>query len=675
MTAAQMPHETGDQVVSAALDRWLLVIDDDTPITWRTLRGLPAAAALDCLLLIDTPTGRATAIAALAARGFECVTPLDTSVMVTDVCREARAAFIRFMAEWPTRPLRGGPSLRERLTVEPGLSLWWLTDCSMKDNENSRVFDRLCQVMLLQRLWARRPYAGAVVCSSDAAFRIACKSALAPAGGPAAMAPSIHPWHLAALAAHQLGRRLVHLAVLWLRFAARLRRAGCDRSAPGAVAFVVPPAWADADGRLMDRVYGEVPTEVVKHPGAEAVYLCTLSDGVRHVWGLDTSRLARPVVSLESYVTLSAMLQATFDLRALWRCLVVDRALGQQAVVNGANLSALLRRDLWQDLVAGRTLLYRLTARAVERYARMNRPSVMVCAHDLYPFARAVYYGGRRGGVRTAALQHAAISRMKLWHSFDPSELTLGTGMPLPDQYLFQGTLGERIARESGYPASRCVVVGGPRYDDWAQRLSAIDAGRVRTSLGVGSHERLVLVLSPLHARDEQLLMELVLEAAPELPDARFVFKVHPSSVMGARLRSRIQRVPDGSRCSVVSTDIRALLVASDVVVTTYSSTGDEAMALGKPVVAVGSPMRCGIASFEEIPAAPVVYTATGLAQAVRGATDAPDHFAPYRRHWSELVEASFLRLDGRAAARVTTALRASADAPATDESPSFLSA
>lgn len=646
-------------------DRWLLVIDGSARVSRTTLNGLPEGAAVDCLLLIDSPSGRDAALRALAELAFDDVRCLDTEPIVDDVCRETRAAFIRFMAEWPTHPLREGKSFKERLTLdpEPALSLWWLTDCSMKDNEGCQVFDRLCHLGLLQRICSDRRYAGAVVCSADTAFRAACASALDAAGVPARVDSHVRAQEVMALALRQVGRRIASLTVLWLRWAAWLGRSDSARQVIGTSAFVVPPAWADASHCLEDRVYGNVLAEVAKTESGRPTYLCTLSDSLRHLRGVDTSHLSWPVVPLESYLTLRAMLRATFDVRPLWRCLVLDRELCRHAVVHGVSIGALLRPDLWRDLVGSRTLLYRLVADATERYARTSRPGVIVCAHDLYPIARAVYWGAQQAGVRTAAFQHAAISHMKLWHSFDPSELDAPSGMPLPDQYLFQGRLGEQIAKESGFPASRCVLVGGPRYDDWAGRLATIDRQRVRTMLGVDPHGRLAVVLLPYRADEEWLLADLAMAAALVLPDVQFVFKAHPSSRQHAMMRALVDRSPARARCAIVNDDTRALLVAADVLITTYSSTGDEAMALGKPVIGVASSVRCNMASFAEIPAAPIVYTVAGLTQAIREATGGSDRFERYRRHWSNLVVASFFQLDGAAARRAAAALGEHRDA------------
>ena len=94
----------------------------------------------------------------------------------------------------------------------------------------------------------------------------------------------------------------------------------------------------------------------------------------------------------------------------------------------------------------------------------------------------------------------------------------------------------------------------------------------------------------------------------------------------------------------------------ADVVVTSYSTAGDEAIALGCPVVCYAG-LRPSMSSFLDIPAAPVVHDAGELLAALERMIDDPEYLEAYRSRWPDLIEGSFHRLDAQASHRMLAAL------------------
>ena len=84
----------------------------------------------------------------------------------------------------------------------------------------------------------------------------------------------------------------------------------------------------------------------------------------------------------------------------------------------------------------------------------------LICFLELYPSARAIYYGASKSktSIKTIAYQHASINSMKLWFDYTEKDVQRSQdnnnkfifSMPIHDMYFFQENLGSRVIRQSG---------------------------------------------------------------------------------------------------------------------------------------------------------------------------------------------------------------------------------
>ena len=289
-----------------------------------------------------------------------------------------------------------------------------------------------------------------------------------------------------------------------------------------------------------------------------------------------------------------------------------------------------------------------------------------MCYLEFYSPGRAVYYGAKVGrpDVTTVAYQHANISRMKLWYSYSPREVVpLGHGgppfiatMPVPDRYLFQGENGLRVILESGYPEERCRVTGSPRYDALGDILCAGSQRQPPPNTAGDGRTKTVLVIPSLSDEDAQDLVETCVKAcASSTVESRVLVKPHPSSSIGDTIPA-VKAQWEFPDVQVVRGDLYQHIRDADVVVTSYSTAGDEAIALGCPVICYTG-LRPSMSTFLDIPAAPVVHDAGELRSALESIFNDPQYLETYRAQWPALIEGSFYRLDGRGCERMVEAL------------------
>ena len=164
------------------------------------------------------------------------------------------------------------------------------------------------------------------------------------------------------------------------------------------------------------------------------------------------------IVFLSRYSHISdiglAMLNFLFVFRYFWLDRM-DRRFRSSFVYDGVNVYGLVGREFRRWFFSSQIPFYLVVARAVERAVRAEGIQQLVCFLELYPLARAVYYGAKRGNpnITTVAYQHANINLMKLWYSYRAEELippgndqdNFIATMPIPDLYIFQGRSGMNV--------------------------------------------------------------------------------------------------------------------------------------------------------------------------------------------------------------------------------------
>ena len=253
---------------------------------------------------------------------------------------------------------------------------------------------------------------------------------------------------------------------------------------------------------------------------------------------------------------------------------------------------------------------------------------------------------------------------MRLWYTYQPEELQPQAprlryidAMPIPDLYLFQGTLGMEIVQASGYPADRCILTGSPRYDDLGRRVQGADGDVQGRDIGAPTDGSKQVLLSPsMSAEDARELLDVTIGVCVEMRDCRVVVKLHPECHIEGYARA-LEEEHGPARVRLAEDNIHDLIEGSDVVVTNYSTTGDEAIALGRPVVCYSGLRPC-MATFLDIPAAPVVHNAEEMGRALERMLWDGNYRETFSNFRQELVESSFFRLDGRATDRVVAALK-----------------
>ena len=612
-------------------------------------------------------------------RQVHIVETLRASDYIDQASAIARDKFARFVAEWPDSYKRNGRNFKQMFTYRGEISYWWLSDASFKDNERSRAFEYFCHLEVLAQAMKRFEVRGCLLFTEDAQMATLtsryCARLSIPCWEAGRSKPPRDLSPLRGLAGRVKSIFSLFLSLMFGYFVLPRPTRTSDRTR---IAFftIYPDCLRFTGSGATEVNYRDLADTVSSRPGTGVTYLAMHhSSTVRSWFRLITIRwwLSRrrnhAVIFLSSYLRPSDLGVAVWNMLFYARYLWIDRtdrSFRDSFVYDGINVYELMGREFRQWFLSSQIPFYLVMARAMERAVRKGGFHRLICFLELYPLARALYYGAKRGdpSISTVAYQHANINRMKLWYTYRPEELvpsnihqgTFVETMPIPDRYLFQGLNGMEVLIECGYPKDRCILTGSPRYETLSGPAPASDSRTEEPNISKGDSGAVqVLVVPSLSRHDARELIDTVADACRDASKYTVRVKPHPlcpvdQYVSEARARRREMDL------QTTQGDLHELIRRSDIVVTSYSTAGDEAIALGRPVVCYAGLRPCG-ATFLDIEAAPVVHSARELECALHSMLYDEPYRRKYQARWAELIEGSFYRLDGRAKERIVEAL------------------
>ena len=243
--------------------------------------------------------------------------------------------------------------------------------------------------------------------------------------------------------------------------------------------------------------------------------------------------------------------------------------------VKGAALEKTLLLEVWLSWALGlRWLLAFATRIALEEVLVGDRFSQVGCIHEMNAAARAVWRVAHAKGLRTCTVQHASVSRAKLWYFAFAEEVA--AGVVLPDLfYVYSPTVADLL--EPYYPEADIRLGCGQRYAQWRDSEAAL-SGQGDSFLFVGS----------LAVFDNEVVIGAILRLAGPAAGSgtRLRLRMHPAAETRRSLARRLRRaVAAGSIELSTGHSLADDIAQSRVVVGMSSTVLEEAILLGCPAI------------------------------------------------------------------------------------------
>ena len=594
----------------------LVIVDSGDPVVDRAALASLAASAVTVLSFTQSQGTVAAVVAALASSGHVSIESGAPSV--DEVAPEVAERFLELLARVPRDfKLRDKP-LTHTWEFGNDASLWWLHELSGRRSDIYPLFTRLCQLEVARQALLRTGATQVTLVSNDKAFSDVVASLCGVLGigyrRTAAEKPNDGMSYRGILTRLALwsGRTLAQtfLAKLLTPNTKPVRALPDERPSPICCFHTLYPSFFISTNGAMDEKFHRVPNLIASH-GVTPFLAVTFAadDGHQH---MTMGAYLNACLMLRRKPNFNDVPARLVDRDLPWLGLFVGLVKGASAALKNAGLernSAF--RDQWRlgdvdifplirpelRMAAYRTPRYLMHLRRMQASIDTIAPDSVTSALFEFPYGRAtsMAIATSRAKPLNIGVQHGPTGR-KLMYRFAAGELApSGEGrgpqhVPMPDHLILESEEARTVLSSSGYPLERLHVLGAPRLDALADAPRW--GGQSTPANASSSGPMRILVI--FGGTDGGQIMGTIRPVLTSAEHYHFILKPHPRSSVQAeqieRFLSAGQTASRGSTHEIASGDIYHLMPDADAVVTTYSSAGMEAAALGYPVVTLNLP-------------------------------------------------------------------------------------
>jgi len=486
---------------------------------------------------------------------------LDLSLQYNDLRKSVREKYVGYIAELGKKTING-KALKELFTIEDA-SLWWFSRITYKDSFQDSLFDDICKAIFIKRIMGDNKIDRLEILSDS-------------------------PWLACLLGKRKISRlfiilkRLlsrVKLAMLYVsvKFALSGKRPPPEaRNVKTLFLSFYPTGWnKDRAGRFSDRFFRSLSDN-----SEDSGYLIFLT----HFCSIPEN-LARPVFYIQKSVRYREILSAFLDLRNAFKYLFLRNELRKSFVFEGVDLWPVYDFYLWESVIL-EDEYYRLMIKGVKKLMEMVGPKQVVTSAEFGASPRAVIIGARAKNIPVVWVQHAIISKTKLFFFYDASEILdeaarINTDfiryMPIADRYMMWGEKSVETMRGYGYPEDRMFVLGNPRYDYFAEIKNK------------QKNEDKTVIFTPSITLEETFAFsELAIKTKERFPKKKVFIKFHPRYKELLRYSSfaEVFSLLEKRGVGIISESIETHYSASPIFVCSSSTVGIEAAYFGAKVIA-----------------------------------------------------------------------------------------
>lgn len=368
-----------------------------------------------------------------------------------------------------------------------------------------------------------------------------------------------------------------------------------------------------------------------------------LALGIKNEWGgiyKDNSIPYKVFKDYESKTMRKVVNNKRKEFKNIWKNLIKDESFKDSWKYDGVNI--------WKSLELG--LSYYFLDRFIDivRYGEIvkgvihiEKPDVIVTIDDRSPFGKTVNVVSRSLGVSTLIVQHGIVADHPIY------------GPICSDKYAVFGDAFKDALVKRGVNPDDIVVTGQPRFD--ALVNTKYDKKWIYETLNINKEKGLIVFASTDLPDDEkEMTVRELCTAMQQFPDKQLVIKPHPSDD-GAMFVDLLCKF--NSDAIVVHNHLYELLSACDLLITTWSTVGLEAIILDKPIVVINLMSRPDMTSYVERGAAIEVNVPNTLSGIIGQILYDDDTIQRVKEGRDQYVFDYAYRSDGKASGRVARLL------------------
>ena len=358
-----------------------------------------------------------------------------------------------------------------------------------------------------------------------------------------------------------------------------------------------PRVWTKRYGTWQDMYYGLTMEALKENENIESSFVLRIYDKTHFVSPLTYWKriklLKKPeynpgrFVILESFMSPLMVLKKYMSFRDIINYLKLSRIpdFSEAFKMDGINYKDIIVPRLTRSVYVLWPTLEILENSATQLTRALN-PSVILLYCFEYMYGRAIIQGTRLAGrdIKIVGMQHGPITWMKFLYAGIPDKADKRIENSEPDYYAVDGKIAADILSKGGIELPKIKTIGPARFDTLWERVNKF--GRDENE---SSEKRIKVLVAPgLH--DTDFMLRFVLKALLFDKRLQLIIKPHPKVSLNNVL-SLVKALQAGG--NVEGADVRVVregeiyswMEKSDIFISTYSSTGVEALAFELPVI------------------------------------------------------------------------------------------
>lgn len=225
----------------------------------------------------------------------------------------------------------------------------------------------------------------------------------------------------------------------------------------------------------------------------------------------------------------------------------------------------------------------------LEQFLIKNPPTVIIQVYETGPYAKAFEVVAKKLGIRTIAVQHAIIydgNPNYMHREYWEKNNTLGN--PIPDLTLVFGEHFKKILVDKcNYPKEKIAVIGNPTFYGIERIKQELTKESLRMKYQILGKNIILIALTFRIAESknnpDRLLLEILYDHFKNSKEVTVLIRPHPMDGINGEQILRSKFLASNFLYSKAS--LTEDILISDVVVTTFSSVGIDAIVLDKPVI------------------------------------------------------------------------------------------
>jgi len=303
-----------------------------------------------------------------------------------------------------------------------------------------------------------------------------------------------------------------------------------------------------------------------------------------------------PVYPWEKYITLDIIRKSKVVNKKLMKLLgnlLNSKEFKASLIYDGISIHELLKKDIEDLFKSFKTFTAPTLIETTKRIIEIEKPAVILMHDEYGALQLSLINEAKKRKISTVSIQHGV--NTESWVSYvhkkdHVSGKNANLNFPLPDKMcVWSETAKKNLIKFGNFPESVPIVTGDPKVDFLPTAIKQFDNNKIRQTLKIPPNKKIILFASQKfpNIEEKKIITKNVMDAAKILQECYFVLKMHPNETDFTFYRNLAYESEIKNISIVQNFNLYELFHISDVVIVAYSTVGDEAMRMKKPVIAL----------------------------------------------------------------------------------------